>query len=221
MASNTKALHQFESLSADVSEQQTSAETRAEKVSLHTESLDPFDPANQRISPNYAETVGVKQVLSTVPVRKPNSQDFFRVRGEQEYQLDTMVLQLKEDRDTYFVTPELQDALIDELVPVRLYLTMNRQGVLALWPARLPGDDGKTNDWWESALEASGMAMQSWIRMSADMSLGAYRIFQAKGELSPPVWPEGEFRDFLRIAFGKNMIDSLDHPIVQRLNGLS
>jgi hypothetical protein len=37
----------------------------------------PFDPAS--LDQNYAERVGVKKLLTTVPVRKPNRQDFVRV----------------------------------------------------------------------------------------------------------------------------------------------
>jgi len=36
---------------------------------------DPFDPAALRLDQSYADTVGVKKLLTTVPVRKPNRQD--------------------------------------------------------------------------------------------------------------------------------------------------
>ena len=38
----------------------------------------PFDPAALRLDQSYADTVGVKKLLTTVPVRKPNRQDFVR-----------------------------------------------------------------------------------------------------------------------------------------------
>ena len=41
-----------------------------------TTPLDPFDPANLRLSQSFTETVGVKKLLTTVPVRKPSPQDF-------------------------------------------------------------------------------------------------------------------------------------------------
>ena len=44
-----------------------------------TTQLDPFDPANLRLSQSFTETVGVKKLLTTVPVRKPSPQDFVRV----------------------------------------------------------------------------------------------------------------------------------------------
>lgn len=41
---------------------------------------DPFDPENLRLDQSFVETSGVKKLLTTVPVRKPNNQDFVRVR---------------------------------------------------------------------------------------------------------------------------------------------
>jgi predicted DNA-binding transcriptional regulator AlpA len=38
----------------------------------------PFDPAALRLDQSYADTVAVKKLLTTVPVRKPNRQDFVR-----------------------------------------------------------------------------------------------------------------------------------------------
>ena len=39
---------------------------------------DPFNPAALRLDQSFADTVGVKKLLTTVPVRKPNRQDFVR-----------------------------------------------------------------------------------------------------------------------------------------------
>ena len=43
---------------------------------------DPFNPDNLRLSQSFAETVGVKKLLTTVPVRKPSPQDFVRVHPD-------------------------------------------------------------------------------------------------------------------------------------------
>ena len=36
----------------------------------------PFDPAALRLNQDFAETVGVKKLLTTVPVRKPGKRGF-------------------------------------------------------------------------------------------------------------------------------------------------
>jgi hypothetical protein len=47
----------------------------------------PFDPAALRLDQSFAEMVGVKKLLTTVPVRKPNRQDFVRVHPDPAYRL--------------------------------------------------------------------------------------------------------------------------------------
>ncbi len=48
---------------------------------------DPFNPAALRLDPSYGETVGVRRHLTTVPVRKPNRQEFFRVHPDAAFRL--------------------------------------------------------------------------------------------------------------------------------------
>lgn len=62
-----------------------------------------------------------------------------------------------------------------------LALAVNRQGVVFLWPIKLPDPNGKTNSWNLSAFEACGKAQTDWIRVSANMSLGAYDASEAIG----------------------------------------
>ena len=46
---------------------------------------DPFRPENLRLSQSFNEMVGVKKILSTIPVRKPGAQDFVRVHPGPEW----------------------------------------------------------------------------------------------------------------------------------------
>jgi hypothetical protein len=52
-----------------------------------------------RLDQNYADTVGVKKLLTSVPVRKPNKQDFVRVHQDPGYRLTpAAIIELREDR---------------------------------------------------------------------------------------------------------------------------
>lgn len=179
----------------------------------------PFDPSKLRLSQNFAETVGVKKALITVPVRKPGKQDFVRVHPSDDYRLETAVLELKEERETYLVAPELWTELPSELTPKALFTTINRQGVLTLWPVRLPGEDGRLDEWNASALQAAEMAQKDWVRVAANMSLGAYEVYEATGDLPDPVWPEMAFSDILKVAFKDHYITEIDHSVIRRLRG--
>ncbi len=180
---------------------------------------DPFDPAALRMSQDFAALANVKPILATVPVRKPNRQDFVRVHPSEDYQLTTALLELKEERETYLVAPDLRHELFGELVPVMIFTAINRQGVVFLWRCRLPDETGRTNPWHESALEAAERAKSKWTRVQADMSLGAYRIYEAHGDLPEPEWPQESLRDLLSIAFKGRYIDDLDHAVLKRLRG--
>jgi len=181
---------------------------------------DGFDLENLRLSQNFRELVGVKKLLITVPVRKPGKQDFFRVRPGEDWRLETMVLEIKEDRETYLVAPELWPELPGELVPKVLLTTINRQGVIAIWPVRLPGEDGRQDNWSRSALEAADLGQRNWIRLVANMSLGGYEIYQAtRDDLPEPIWPDLSFQEILKIAFQDRFIKTLDHSAIRRLKG--
>jgi hypothetical protein len=100
-----------------------------------------------------------------------------------------------------------------------LYLALNRQKVMSLWPIRLPDEEGKLDDWNRSALEAAEIAQDRWIRVVANRSLGAYEVLEATGDLPDPEWPELSFAELLKIAFKDRYIDDPTHPALRRLRG--
>jgi hypothetical protein len=181
------------------------------------------NPEALRLSQSFIETAGVKKLLTTVPVRKPNPQDFNRVNPDPQYRLNGVALiKLRDDRDEIFVlTPPIARELTGEFAMATIFTAVNRQEVTFLWPVMLPDPQGRPNEWRRSAAEAAEKAMGSWVRVKANMSLGAYEIFQAQSSMSDPVWPEQSFQELLRIGFRDRLVTSLEHPIVKRLRGLA
>jgi hypothetical protein len=181
---------------------------------------DPFDPAMLRLSQDPLAATGVKKALIRVPVRRPGPQEFFRVHPGENFHVDTAIIDLKEDREVYLVAPELRAELFAEIKPVRLFTTISRQGVVALWPCKLPAADGRSNSWYDTALTAAGLAMTRWIKIIADTSLGGYQPYHGAVDLPEPEWPEQTFAELLKIAFSAFYIDRPDHPVIRRLRGL-
>ena len=67
----------------------------------------------------------------TVPVRKPNRQDFVRVHPDPTYRLTpAAIIEVKEDREVYLVTPNMAQELPGEFAAATLFTAINRQGVL-------------------------------------------------------------------------------------------
>jgi hypothetical protein len=182
---------------------------------------DPFDLANLRLDQSFVESAGVKKLLTTVPVRKPNPQDFVRVHADQEYRAALAIIELKEDREVYLVPPMVARELPGEFSMATVYTAINRQGVVHLWPVRLPGTDGRVLEWHRSAADAALLAMRRWVRIKANMSLGAYEVFEAASTIPDPQWPDLPFQELLRIGFRDRLVDHVDHAVVKRLRGLA
>jgi hypothetical protein len=183
---------------------------------------DPFDLSNLRLSQAYNETAGVKKLLRTVPVRKPNRQDFVRVHPGADFRDNFALLELKEDRETYLVVGGLIAELSAEVINVTIYTAVNRQGVVFLWPVRLPNADGREMTWHTSARDAVEEATTKWMRVCPNMSLGAYEMTWGEKITVEPQWPpDVSFQELIRIAFRDRLITSLDHPVVKRLRGLA
>jgi hypothetical protein len=190
-----------------------------ETTDANTAPVDRFAPENLRLSQSFTETVGVKKLLTTIPMRKPGPQDFVRIHPSPEYRDNFPILELKDEREEYIVTTGLVPELTGEFVTKTLFLAINRQGTVFFWPVRLPSSDGKDLDWWRSAREAAGLAMKVWVRVKPNMNLGAYDVFQAESVMSEPEWPQLGFWDLIKLAFKDHLIDRIDHPVIKRLRG--
>src|SRR5438132_289509 len=119
--------------------------------------LDPFgDPSSLRLDQSFADTVGVRKLLTTVPDRKPNRQEFVQVHPDAAYRLTpAAIIEVKEDGEVYLVRPDVVPAVPGEFVTASLFATISRQGTLFLWPVKLPNPDGRQNEWHRSAAEGA------------------------------------------------------------------
>jgi hypothetical protein len=190
------------------------------ETSTEAPAPDPFDIASLRLNPSFLETAGVKKLLTTVPARRPSPQDFVRVHPGPEYRENFAMIELKDDREDFLVRPEILPELTGEVVYKTVFTAINRQGIVFLWPVKLPAPDDRKTEWPRSAREAAEKAMVRWIRMKANMSLGAYEITVAESVMADPVWPDLSFQELVRIAYRDRMITALDHPVIRRLRGL-
>jgi len=181
---------------------------------------DKFNPANLRLSQNFlAMGGGVKKRLLTIPARKPNKQDFVRVHPSESYRLEALVLEIKEENETYIVHPSLYSELLGDVVPKIILTAITKQNVLFLWPIRLPDADGKLDTWNSSALEAAKIAETAWVRVSSNKHMGGYDVYEAVGSFQEPEWPSNSFQELLEMAFKDRFIGNLDHHVLRKLRG--
>ena len=130
---------------------------------------DPFDPATYRVPMSLEAAAGVKQILTSLTVRTPDKSWWVRRHPRPDYAMKAWVIELKEERETYLVTPKLWPALAGEATfkPKLFYLATNRQGHLCLWAVRCPADDTVEPDrWMRAPLEAVRLAKEKWVRIT-------------------------------------------------------
>ncbi len=178
-----------------------------------------FDLNALRLPANYGATLGVKKLLTTVPVGKPGKTRFCRIHNGGEWVFAAYILKIEGTDETYIVRPHIAPILGRLARPVQLHAAIDRSGNLSLIPVFLPGDDGKRNPWHESLAQAVELAKTRWVRIEANMSAGAYDVLEATGNLAEPVWPDSSMGDLIQVAFRGKIIDCESHPVVQTMLG--
>jgi hypothetical protein len=193
---------------------------KAAPMNYHRTVPNPFDPASLRLDEAYVNQTATQKLLLTVPVRKPSKQEFIQVHPSEDCRLSPVgIIEVREDNETYIVTPQVANELSNEHTFCSLFLAINRHNVIFIWPVKLPNAEGKSNAWNDSALQAAQVGMGKWIRIESDRSLGAYVTRMAVGTLPEPVWSKESFSEICQIAFRGKIIDTLDHPVLQKLSG--
>ncbi len=172
-----------------------------------------------RLPSNYGATLGVKKLLTNVLVGKPKKPQFFRTHGSEAMTFPTMILENKEASESYLVVPEVAQEIAELVRAVKLHAAIDRQNNVFLIPVPLPGEDGTRNPWHESLAQAVEHAKQAWIRITANMHVGGYDIYEAQAELPEPEWPADDIDALVQVAFRGKIITSVDHPVVQSLLG--
>ena len=185
------------------------------------EILNPFAPDSLRLSSDFDAKLGVKKALLTVPVRKPAKEWWIQTHPDESYRLPTAIIELKEAREIYLVAPGLWPQLAGESTfgAKMLITAINRQNVPFIWPIRMPGSDGRIDHWSRSALEGADIARKGWVRVQANMALGAYDVFETEAVFPEPEWPEQTFQELLEIAFKDRFIQDPNHPVLKQLRG--
>jgi hypothetical protein len=177
------------------------------------------DLKSLRLPANYGAALGVKKLLTNVPVGKPKKPQFFRTHASSEMTFAAMLLEQKESRETYVVMHNVAQEISELVHPVQLHAAIDRQNNVFLIPVPLPGEAGTRNPWHESLAQAVEHAKVKWLRISANMHTGGYDVYEAQAALPDPEWPAHDIDALVEVAFRGKIVTDLDHPVVQSLLG--
>jgi len=191
--------------------------------SQDAEPPNPFDIESLRLPQDFSALLGLEPVLTKVSVRRPSKEWWVRVHDHPAYHFPTALIVLKESGErgeTYIVSPHLWRRLQDEstFAPYQLFTTITRQQELFLWPIRLPGSDGKIDDWSKTAYQAALAAQSAWVRVQSRKQGGGYSYARST-YTDPPQWPKVTIEDLMNIAFRDRFIKAWDHPVLKQLRG--
>jgi len=195
-------------------------------TSTSTEAIDVFDFEAIRIPPNFEREAGVRKQLTMVRVRKPRRQEWVRVHPDPAYHAKVATIVLKEDENSkeeiYLVAPRVAEDMADEITLTTLYLAMNRQGDVFIWPCRDPNPELRRGDTAAtSRLEAIEAAMTRYVRVQ--WKSPAYEISFRDASIveTEPVWPDKPFSELIKIAFFRVglYIDDPNHQDIKNLQG--
>ena len=182
---------------------------------------DQLDPELFRLDQSELDQPVAKTVLTSIPIRKPESLEFIRVHPDPEYRMGPVsFIALKQSREYYLVAPELCCELRPREYWIgQIFLATNRLDRPFLWIVTTQSPAGRVSDWYNSALDCAERAMHQWIQIVADQSAGVYTVALAEEALEEPQWPEQSFKQLFQIGFKRRTVTNLEHPIFKQLRG--
>src|SRR5690242_4890458 len=78
--------------------------------------IDGFDLERLKLSQSFSESLGIKKCIVTIPVRKPNRQEFIRVHPSEDMRMMAAVIEVKEGgSEVFVVTPQIASELPGEI----------------------------------------------------------------------------------------------------------
>src|SRR5262245_64840721 len=96
-----------------------------------TDSPDPFDLTSLRLDQTYSDGLAVKKLITMIRVGKPQKQHFIRVHPDPAYRISPVaLLELRDERENYLVTPTLAAELLGEFRSNVLFTAITRAGTL-------------------------------------------------------------------------------------------
>ena len=176
-----------------------------------------IDLSKAKLSQNYSEMSQVTKIHTIIPVEKPPKTGFFRVNPDPDFSFETFIIDY--ERSKYMVFPEVAAQFPELVKPVRLVSVITRDGNPYLWPLRLPQEDGRSDNWANSALEIAELSKTTWIRLNANMSAGCYIAYKATGITAEPAFLDMTMEEMLQKAFRDFVITDIEHPIAREMLG--
>ena len=163
--------------------------------------------------------VPVQRLITTLTVKRPSKQLFFRVQPDWPLDKQFYTLTVEASGETFLLLPDVAPHAVDAKTR-HSALCITRDGAPFLWLFSPRVDaSGRANAWGHSAYEASKAAKDRWVQIRANMTLGHYEALFPENEYPDPTWPELTFQQAINLAFDGRVIGDPKHEVLQMIRG--
>jgi len=171
-----------------------------------------------RLPDTYNVSGGVALPLKAT-YGKLNKHRFCRVRPSDDYKFRCLVVDDKDNGETYLAAPNMASQLGSLATPKTIRLAVDNAGTPKLIGEPDLDPSGRRNLWQSSYKDAIKQAENDWVRVQANMAAGQYEITPSMSDLGFPRWPKQSMDELINDAFAGRIIDSPDHPYIRQIQG--
>jgi hypothetical protein len=192
-----------------------------ESVPTPASPIEELDLDSYRVNQDFSEYLQAGKRPVVIPVGRPPRQEWVLFNPSGKWRQAFNLLEDEMNRHTYVVAKHLVPDVLDDLKPKLLVAYTTWSHTWGLWPLRLPGEDGDLDSFNTSAHAITIEYAGRWVRVLTNKPGKVYTVIVPKeGVVVPvPTWPEGGFNYLFQLAFRGRVINDLDHPVIQRLQG--
>jgi hypothetical protein len=214
-----------ETVSASVSEASGKSDESALAAEASASPLEVLDIENFRVSQDYAARMQLAKRPVSIPVGRPNPQQFLMFHPDPTWRITLNVLEVRANRRTYLVAPELEPELLGDIITKQFAAYTTPAGSWGLWGFRLGGGPRPLDNYNLSGHQILAAHAGTWIRVVTDDQSGRFVAVPAVAammglqQLPVPRWPAGGFTYLCDLAFRGLVIRDLNHLELRRLRG--
>jgi hypothetical protein len=161
-------------------------------------------------------TAKSSKVQTTVPVRTPDKQWFFRAHRDPAMSLPIDILEIRggEDEGVWFLDPDVQlpDELDQYIIPAIITRCITSDNIEFFYLAKQSSRSPK-----ESTRYCLNEAKKNWVKQNWSATAKGYQIQYANQLHREPVWSDYSLDDLLAKALGEKLICDPTHAVVKRL----
>lgn len=182
--------------------------------------IDGIDLNALRINPAATATVGVKPLITSIPIMKPKKSQFIQVCATRPaFPYSAFAIDGGQGVGYYLVTNGVELLVPHHAKAYSFHLAINRSNQLFLLPLNEQRTNGHRHSSADSLELALEQAKRAWVQIVWSQDVMGYLAYEAVGSLAAPVWPALTDNDILNLAFKGRIITTVDHPIIQALQG--